>query len=218
MRAVAVSSSIDTLAELVERLGGVPLHRIRFRPSPGTATEEDVLRVEEQESRLCELVEGVLVEKPMGFRESLLASALIQHLREFVTAGNLGLVTGEGGMMRLFAGLVRIPDVAFVSWARLPDGQVPDMPIPRLVPDLAIEVLRGSNTAAEMRGKRQEYFAAGVTLVWMVEPEERRVIVFTGPDQGVTYAASDVLEGGTVLPGFSLAVADLFAELDRRPS
>jgi hypothetical protein len=61
MSAVAVGSSIDTLAELVERLGGVPLERIRFRPYPRTATEEDVLRVEEQENRLCELVEGVLV-------------------------------------------------------------------------------------------------------------------------------------------------------------
>ena len=75
MSIVAAGSSIDTLAELVERLGGVPLERIRFRPYPGTATEEDVIRIEAQENRLCELIEGVLVEKPMGFRESLLAVA-----------------------------------------------------------------------------------------------------------------------------------------------
>ncbi len=218
MSAVSVGSSIDTLADLLERLGGVPLERIRFRPCPGTATEEDVLRIEEQENRLCELVEGVLVEKPMGFRESLLAAALVQYLREFVAIGNLGLVTGEGGMMRLFAGLVRIPDVAFVSWSRLPDGQVPDVPIPQLAPNLAVEVLSRSNTPKEMQGKREEYFAAGVALVWIVDPDERRVTVFTSPEDSVAYSSSDVLDGGTVLPGFSLALGDLFAELDRRPN
>jgi Uma2 family endonuclease len=218
MSTVAAGSSIDTLAELVERLGGVPLERIRFRPYPGTATEEDVIRIEAQENRLCELVVGVLVEKPMGFRESLLAVAIARYLYEFVTPRNLGLVTGEGGMMRLFAGLVRIPDVAFISWARLPGGKVPDAPIPRLAPDLAVEVLSRSNTPSEMRGKREEYFEAGVALVWMVDPEERRVTVYTSPEDSVAYGTSDVLDGGTVLPGFSLPLGDLFAELDRRPN
>ena len=218
MSTVAAGSPIDTLAELVERLGGVPLERIRFRPFPGTATEEDVIRIEAQENRLCELVEGVLVEKPMGFRESLLAVALARYLHEFVSPRNLGLVTGEGGMMRLFAGLVRIPDVAFISWARLPSGRVPNAPIPRLSPDLAVEVLSRSNTPAEMRGKREEYFAAGVALVWMVDPEDRRVTVFTSPEDSVAYDESDVLDGSRVLPGFSLALSHLFAELDRRPN
>jgi Uma2 family endonuclease len=218
MSTVAAGSSIDTLAELVERLGGVPLERIRFRPYPGTATEEDVIRIEAQENRLCELVVGVLVEKPMGFRESLLAVAIARYLYEFVTPRNLGLVTGEGGMMRLFAGLVRIPDVAFISWARLPGGKVPDAPIPRLAPDLAVEVLSRSNTPSEMRGKREEYFEAGVALVWMVDPEERRVTVYTSPEDSVAYGTSDVLDGGTVLPGFSLPLGELFAELDRRPN
>ena len=144
--------------------------------------------------------------------------ALAQYLREFVTPRKLGLVTGEGGMLRLFSGLVRIPDVAFISWARLPGGEVPDAPIPRLAPDLAVEVLSRSNTASEMRGKREEYFEAGVALVWMVDPEERRVTVFTAAEDSVAYGLSDVLDGGTVLPGFSLALHNLFAELDRRPN
>jgi Uma2 family endonuclease len=217
MTILAPAPAIHTLADLVERLGSIPLDRIRFRPSPGTATEEDVIRIEQEENRLCELVEGVLVEKPMGFRESLLATALIQYLREFVAPGNLGLITGEGGMLRLFAGLVRIPDVAFISWARLPDGKVPEEPIPELAPDLAVEVLSRMNTPREMRRKRDEYFEAGVTLVWIVDPDKRTVTVFSAPDEGVVYSQHDVLEGETVLPGFKLAVQDLFAELDRRP-
>jgi Uma2 family endonuclease len=212
----SVATDTDTLADLVERLGGIPLDRIRYRPFPGTATEQDVVRIEEEENRLCELVEGVLVEKAMGLRESLLAGALIGCLRDFVIPRNLGLVSGEGGMMRLFAGLVRIPDVAFVSWARLPGRKVPKEPIPDLAPDLAIEVLSPTNTPGEMRRKREEYFGAGVALVWIVDPDGRRVAVFTSPTDYAEFSEGDSIEGGNVLPGFSLSLADLFAELDRR--
>jgi len=218
MSHLVAATEIDTLADLVDRLGGVPLDRIRYRPLPGTATEEDVVRIEEQENRLCELVDGVLVEKPMGLRESLLAGGLIDRLREFVMPRNLGLVSGEGGMMRLFAGLVRIPDVAFISWGRLPGGRVPEDPIPELAPDLAVEILSRTNTPGEMRRKREEYFRAGVALVWIIDPDERRATVFTSPTDSAEYLEQDALAGGNVLPGFSLSLADLFAELDRRGS
>src|SRR5947207_728351 len=115
---------VRTLADLLEELGGIPPSRVLARPAPGTATEDDLLALDKQHG-LCELVDGVLVEKAMGYRESLLAVALAALLREFVNARNLGLVTGESGMMRLFPGLVRIPDVAFASWDRFPNGRVP---------------------------------------------------------------------------------------------
>src|SRR5215468_1891250 len=68
----------DNLAELVEQLGDIPLERIRMRPPPGTATEADVLAaLEAPRKRICELIDGVLVEKPMGYTESILASYLI---------------------------------------------------------------------------------------------------------------------------------------------
>jgi Uma2 family endonuclease len=216
MNSLATDSTVDTLAGLVERLGKIPLERIRYRPYPGTATEEDVIRVEAQENRLCELVEGVLVEKAMGFRESLLAMAIGNHLRDSVNPGNRGIVVGADGMMRLFAGLVRIPDVAFVSWDRLPGGKVPDEPIPQVAPDLAVEVLSPTNTPAEMQRKREEYFQAGSTLVWIVDPDKRTVTVYTSPDDSVEHSQGDTLTGGTVLPGFVLPLDDLFAELDRR--
>src|SRR5579871_1335634 len=110
---------VPTLADLLEELGGVSPERIIARPAPGTATEADVIAMESQD-RLCELVDGVLVEKPMGYRESLLAVALIGLLGPFVSARNLGLVSGESGMMKILPGLVRIPDVAFASWDRFP--------------------------------------------------------------------------------------------------
>jgi Uma2 family endonuclease len=120
----AEPSTIETLADLLDRLGGVPLNRVRFHPSPGTATEKDVLEAERKENRLCELIDGVLVEKPMAYRESFLAVAIASILRSYVDPRNLGLVTGADGMVRLFPGLVRIPDVAFASWDRIPGRRV----------------------------------------------------------------------------------------------
>jgi len=209
-------ATIETLADLLKQLGGIAPERVRFRPAPGTATEKDMLAVEAQEDRLCELVDGVLVEKAMGWRESLLASVLITILSNFVRPRNLGLVTGEAGMVRLASGLVRIPDVAFVSWDRLPNRRVPSDPIPALAPDLAVEVLSAGNTPGEMARKRQEYFAAGVRLVWLVDPEARTVEVYTDRDQSTVRHEVDTLEGGAVLPGFALPLCELFAELDRQ--
>ena len=89
----------------------------------------------------------------MGCRESILAGVLIEVLRQFVVPRNLGLVSGADGSVRLFPGLVRIPDVAFASWDRFPGRKIPDEPIPSLAPDLAVEVLSDSNTPAEMDRK-----------------------------------------------------------------
>jgi Uma2 family endonuclease len=208
----------DNLAELLERLGHIPPERIRLRPPPGMATEADVLAaLEGPHKRLCELIDGVLVEKPMGYTESILASYLIELLNAHVRPRNLGLVTAPDGTVRLWAGRVRIPDVAFFSWDRMPGRQRPREPIPTLAPDLAIEVLSGSNTAAEMQLKRDDYFAALVRLVWEIDPETRTIHVYTQPaaaDRILTGA--DTLDGGAVLPVFTLAVTDLFAELDRQ--
>jgi Uma2 family endonuclease len=213
---LATAATIDTLADLLDRLGNIPLHRIRFRPAPGTATEEDLLELTSKNNRLYELVDGVLVEKPMAFRESVLALALGALLRAFVMPRNAGVISGADGTMRLFPGLVRIPDVAFASWDRFPDRRLPSARIPSLVPDLAAEVLSETNTPAEMDRKVREYFNAGVRLVWLIDPEARTVAVYTAADQFTVLSASDTLNGGDVLPGFTLSLQELFAELDRQ--
>ena len=98
---------------------------MRLHPTPGTATEKDVLRVLDDENRPCELVEGTLVEKPLGYEESEIAGLLLTFLNNFVRPGKLGIVTGADGTLRLFPGLVRIPDVAFASWGCFPDRKHP---------------------------------------------------------------------------------------------
>ena len=213
---VATQVKADTLQDLLENLGNIPLFRVRMDPPPGLATEADVLEMERKCNRLCELVDGVLVEKGMGYRESLLAAALIEMLRQYVKPRNLGLVSAPDGMVRLFAGLIRIPDVSFASWDRFPDRKVPDQPVPSLAPDLVIEVLSESNTRAEMKRKRREYFDAGVRLVWEIDPESRTVGVYGHDGTVEILDASQRLEGGDVLPGFSLELRLLFAELDQQ--
>src|SRR5438046_2428745 len=106
-----------TLAEVLEKLGNIPLHRIRTRPAPGMATEDDVIAARESPARrLCELVDGVLVEKPMGYHESILAGEILALLRNHVRPRKLGAVSGADSFHRLMPGLVRLPDVAFVAW------------------------------------------------------------------------------------------------------
>src|SRR5581483_12070113 len=104
-----------TAADWWDALGQVPMERIVFDPLPGTATEADVVRLDDHEDRLCELIDGTLVEKPMGFEESAIAAVVITLLRTFVKPRKLGVVTAPDGMMRISARRVRIPDVAFVS-------------------------------------------------------------------------------------------------------
>lgn len=210
-----ISPSIKTLADLLDRLGGVPLERVRFSPFPGIATVQDVLDIQRQEGKLCELVNGVLVEKVMGYNESSLAVFLAGLLNAFVIPRNLGLITGPDGTVELTADLVRIPDVAFTSWDRLPGRQRPAAPIPLLAPNLAVEVLSRSNTPGEMAVKRRDYFTAGVELFWEIDPNARTVAVYTTVANVTTLTAADSLDGGVVLPGFTLPLRNLFAELDR---
>jgi Uma2 family endonuclease len=121
-------------------------------------------------------------------------------------------------MMRLFPGLVRLPDISFFSWDRIPGRRVPSEPIAGFAPDLAVEVLSPSNMEAEMVRKRREYFQAGVRIVWEVDPVARTVAVNGAPEHSTLLDQSQALEGGVVLPGFALPLRKLFAELDRHDS
>jgi Uma2 family endonuclease len=214
--AALISPASETLADLHARLGGVPLHRIRCHPAPGTATEADVLRHFGGEERLCELVDGVLVEKSVGYYESLLAVVLIRLLGNFLDVHDLGIVLGADATLRLAPGLVRLPGVSFIAWARFPNRELPAEPIPDLAPDLVVEVLSTRNTAAEMARKLREYCTAGVRLIWYVYPEQRTVHVYTSPQEVRILHATDILDGGTVLPGFHVTIRDWFARAGRR--
>ena len=202
-----------TLADLLSSLGGIPPERIRMVPAPGTATEKDVVKVNAHADRLCELIDGVLVEKTMGYKESRIAVKIIQLLGPFVDSRDLRIVLGEGGTLRILPQQVRIPDVCFISWDRIPNRELPPEPIPAMAPDLAIEVLSQGNTEAEVQRKLRDYFAAGVRLVWYIDPDTRSAKSYTAEGQCVELGESQSLSGGDVLPDFELTLSELLAKV-----
>ncbi len=213
---VAVFPSNWTFADLQSHLGGVPAERIRLYPTPGTATEEDALWLEDHEDQLCELVDGILVEKVIGFYESILAVQLGYFLYQYLERNNLGIVTGADGQIRLLPTKMRIPDLAFIRWERFPEEKLPQDRVGKTAPDLAVEILSKGNTREEMELKLDEYFAAGVRLVWYIDPESRTARIYSRRDQMETIDASGHLDGGDVLPGFSLRLGELLERSERR--
>jgi Uma2 family endonuclease len=221
MSTLSSTPGTGTFAELLDRLGVTP-DRILMDPPPGKATVKDLLRVMERTERLFELVEGTLVEKVMGYLEGSVAMWLGHLLQQYLDSNDIGNLAGSDSTMRIMPGLVRLPDLSFVRWEKLPGRVLPTKPAPDLAPDLAIEVLSKKNTPKELKRKRREYFLSGAEVVWLVDPRRRTVSVFTtsDPEAGVTLTEADTLDGGTVLPGLALPVARIFERLPkeaRRP-
>ena len=139
---IATTIESESLAEVLHRIGDVPLDRILARPAPGDATPADVLRLCDGEpKRLCELVDGVLVEKAMGQHESRIAIELAGLLWTYLKTHNLGILTGADGPYSLEEDQIRFPDVAFISWDNIPPDADPRTPMPDWTISLAVEAI-----------------------------------------------------------------------------
>lgn len=169
---------------------------------------ERIATLPENAERLLELIDGEIIEVVSNEKSSALASRLGILVGSFILSNRLGFTTGADGGYQI--GSERyIPDFAFVSNKRQSSpsseayGSVP--------PDLAVEVLSPSNTPDEMAIKVDNYLRAG-TVVWIVNPDAQRVTVHRPDAPPKTYGISETLDGGSVLPGFTLPVRDIFAE------
>src|SRR5688500_17168050 len=106
-----------TLAEVLHRLGDIPVERIRV--PAGSATAQDVIQLlDGDDNHICELIDGVLVEKTMGVRESMIALKCGQHLGNYLDEHDIGIAFTTDGPIRLRRGRIRFPDTGFVSWDR----------------------------------------------------------------------------------------------------
>jgi Uma2 family endonuclease len=206
------------MGELLERLGNISPRRVCMDPLPGTATERDLLRKHGRPHKLYELIEGTLVEKPMGHVESIIAAELIRVLGNFIKQHQLGYFSGADDLIRLMPKVVRGPDVSFTSWTQRPERTADTNAISEVVPSLVVEVLSESNTRAEIDAKLKDYFFAGVKLAWVIDPRKRTAAAYTAPDEKTDIAAGGTLDGGEVLPGFTLPLAALFADLPAAPA
>jgi len=201
-----------TLVDLQHRFGAIPFSRICYAPSPGTATEEDVTLIRDSQRRIFELVDGILVEKAMGSRESEIAALLIQILGNYIQPRKLGKVLGEAGMYRLKSGLVRIPDVSYLSKERYASvAGIKDQRIWAAVPNLVIEVLSESNSQKEMDDKLEEYFERGVEEVWYVSPVHHSIRVYYQLDESITVDATSTFTYSRLFPDLQFAIQELFA-------
>jgi len=211
----AKKTKFPTFADVQERLGHIPEARILSFPAPGTATVQDMLDGSITGDRLVELVDGILVEKVMGYREGGLGLQIGFLIKLFLMEHNFGYAAGADAMIRFKLNLVRMPDVSFIRWDSVEDPDEIENPAGAFLeypPDLAVEVLSPSNTKKEMEIKLGEYAKAGVKLVWYVDPERKEVDVYpkANPKRKQTFDINGTLDGGDVLPGFTLPVAKIF--------
>ncbi len=169
------------------------------------------------EEALYEIIDGQRVElPPMSAYASRVASRLGSGLNRFAGEHDLGeAVTEVLFRLPLETSRNRRPDVAFVSYQRWPK----DRPQPisdnawDVVPDLGVEVISPNDLAEEVMQKLQEYFQAGVRLVWVVYPAQRVVYVYESFTRVSIRVGTEELDGGEVLPGFRLSLAKLFPEV-----
>lgn len=183
-------------------------------PAPtgaGPLTLEEFEQVPELNTRL-ELSEGLLVREPQPeARHGAVVVNVLRALDAVARDRQLGRVVVEAGfLLSETPPTVRRPDAAFVSFGRWPADSLPDGFWP-FAPDLAVEVVSSSNTAADMQEKVLQYLAAGTDIVWVVQPRTRTVEVWRPGLDTQVLREDDRLEGAAVLPGFGVLVRELFA-------
>ena len=179
--------------------------------TPASMTIDEFLGLPDDGVRR-ELVRGEVREMtPASFEHLAVRGRIEFMIQRFVMDRGLGVVGGEGGFVLGPEGTtVLAPDIVFVRNERVPVGE-DRLRFPALAPDLVVEVLSPSNTALEMSDKIAIYLESGVRLVWIVDPV-RKSIVAHHPDRTArTFVSGETIDGGDVLPGFAMAVADAFA-------
>ena len=162
-----------------------------------------------------EIIDGLRLElPPMSAEASVIASDLARHLSNYGFAQNRGRGVSEVLFhLPLPTDRNRRPDAAFVPFTRWPRGRrIPSSSAWDVLPDVVAEVISPFDLATEVLEKIAEYFQSGIQLVWVIYPSVRLVYVYESLLKVRGLTRSDTLEGGTVLPGFQLALAELFPD------
>ena len=175
------------------------------------ATVDDLLATRE-DGQHHELLRGVIVvSPPPGFLHGRTSLRFGATLSRFADETGLGVVvTGSGFRLQRDPDTVLGPDVAFIRADRIPPN-ADDTTYLELAPDLVVEVVSPSNSLAKMQDSILTYLEAGVRMVLVLEPMRRTVTAHIPDRVARTLVLGEVLDGGDVLPGFSVPVADLFA-------
>jgi Uma2 family endonuclease len=175
-----------------------------------TYTPADLLSMPDGD--MYELVNGQLVERKMGFRSSRIGGRLFHRLWAHCDKNRLGWVLPADAGYQCFPddpNKVRKPDVSFIRADRLSADEEPEGHC-RLAPDLAVEVVSPHDLFEEIAVKVTEYLAAGVRMIWVLDPATQRIHIHRQDSTGTILTRRDELTGEDVVPGFCCPVAELF--------
>jgi len=173
-------------------------------------TPDDLLAMPDGNS--FELVNGELVEKNVSVLSSYVEGVLLYKLTDYCKAQQAGFVFPSSLGVRCFSGdpmKVRRPDVFFVRIERMGSSYWHDGFL-TISPDLAAEVISPNDLASEVSEKVEEYLAAGVALVWVIDPEVETVVIHRADGSVTKLHKNDELQGENVIAGFRCQVAELF--------
>ena len=179
-----------------------------------TVTPEELLEM--SDSKQYELVDGHLMEKDSTYLSSLIGAEFACRLGNHLHVHPLGTVTGSDASFQCFDDdplKVRRPDVAFIARGRLPVEELARGHV-TVAPDLVVEVVSPNDYVYELNKKVQEYLRAGVRLVWVIDPENRTLLVHRADRTLAEFKPEDELTGEDVIPGFRCLVQDIFKPLD----
>ncbi len=174
-------------------------------------TADELLRLHSQGVK-GELILGVFVESvASGVEHGKIAFKLGAMLLAFITPGRLGHVFGtdSGVLLQNGPDVVREPDVAYIAAERLPLDERVRGYLP-VAPDLVVEIASPNDTDREVYDKARMWLSHGVSIVWLVDPDSRSVTVHSPDAATYDLTDADTLDGGGVLPGFTLPVRDIF--------
>ena len=177
-------------------------------------TDEEFRGLSEDDSHY-ELINGEVVDMGnSGMEHGNISAYLCGLIELYARPKKLGVTCDSSTAFSLKSGNKRSPDISFISkdrllgLKRLPKGYFQG------APDLAVEVISPNNTFEELHQKIVEYFENGCRLVWVIHPDEKSILVYHKPQPDKLLQSTDHLDGENILPGFTLAVADLFIEWD----
>ncbi|MDQ3524361.1 MAG: Uma2 family endonuclease [Chloroflexota bacterium] len=181
-------------------------------------TAEELWEMPEVPGKRFELVDGEVIEvSPAGDLHMAIVEIVYKRLDRFVEQHNLGLVRfdGLGYVIRRAPDQVRVPDVSFVTWEQVPDGEPTEF-FWEGAPSLAVEVVSQDDLAIDLKDRVDDYLEAGTQQVWVLWPRTRRVSVFSPNANTREFGPDATLDGGSLLPGFGVRVGDLFEVPHRR--
>ncbi|MGH9936589.1 MAG: Uma2 family endonuclease [Blastocatellia bacterium] len=161
--------------------------------------------------REFEVVDGKPEEKVMGnARHGGVGARLLARILTHVEAHELGGVYGPDTTFQIGSN-ERLPDIAFISAARIPPEGEPDDKWP-MAPDLAVEVISPNDLWVKVNRKIYDYFAAGALQVWLISLEHHTISVYRAPTQVSILTEDDELTCEELLPGFRCRISEIFKQ------